>query len=86
MERYYKRPRQLREELVGEFSDDTRYTFHHFGLDKDWEIIDREVYERMRAEGWTDLEIAMSKEHIIIQSRNIEVLDRELERLNNGRE
>lgn len=86
MERYYKRPRQLREELVGVFDDDTRYVFRSLGFDRDWEIIDREVYERMRAEGWSDLEIAMSKEHIITQSRNIEAIDRELERLNNGRE
>jgi len=85
MERYYKRPRQLREELVGVFDDDTRYVFRSLGFDRDWEIIDREVYERMKAEGWSDLEIAMSKEHIIIQSRNIEAIDRELERLNNGR-
>jgi len=85
MERYFKRPRQLREELVGVFDDDTRYVFRSLGFDRDWEIIDREVYERMRAEGWSDLEIAMSKEHIIIQSRNIEAIDRELERLNNGR-
>ena len=86
MERYYKRPRQLREELVGVFDDDTRYVFRSLGFDRDWEIIDREVYERMRAEGWSDLEIAMSKEHIVTQSRNIETIDRELERLNNGRE
>jgi len=85
MERYYKRPRQLREELVGVFDDDTRYVFRSLGFDRDWEIVDREVYERMRAEGWSDLEIAMSKEHIITQSRNIEAIDRELERLNNGR-
>jgi len=85
MERYFKRPRQLREELVGVFDDDTRYVFRSLGFDRDWEIVDREVYERMRAEGWSDLEIAMSKEHIIIQSRNIEAIDRELERLNNGR-
>ena len=85
MERYFKRPRQLREELVGVFDDDTRYVFRSLGFDRDWEIIDREVYERMRAEGWSDLEIAMSKEHIITQSRNIEAIDRELERLNNGR-
>ena len=86
MERYFKRPRQLREELVGVFDDDTRYVFRSLGFDRDWEIIDREVYERMKAEGWSDLEIAMSKEHIITQSRNIEAIDRELERLNNGRE
>jgi hypothetical protein len=85
MERYFKRPRQLREELVGVFDDDTRYVFRSLGFDRDWEIVDREVYERMRAEGWSDLEIAMSKEHIITQSRNIEAIDRELERLNNGR-
>ncbi|OQA82362.1 MAG: hypothetical protein BWY29_00909 [Microgenomates group bacterium ADurb.Bin238] len=85
MERYYKRPRQLREELVGVFDDDTRYVFRSLGFDRDWEIVDREVYERMRAEGWSDLEIAMSKEHIVTQSRNIEAIDRELERLNNGR-
>ncbi|GEM_PF-6672114 len=86
MERYYKRPRRLREELVGTLDDDTRYIFHRFGMDKDWEIIDREVYEQMKAEGWSDLEIAMSKEHIVTQSRNVEAIDRELERLNNGRE
>ena len=85
MERYYKRPRQLREELVGVFDDDTRYVFRSLGFDRDWEIIDREVYEQMKAEGWSDLEIAMSKEHIVTQSRNIEAIDRELERLNNGR-
>lgn len=85
MERYFKRPRQLREELVGVFDDDTRYVFRSLGFDRDWEIIDREVYERMKAEGWSDLEIAMSKEHIVTQSRNIEAIDRELERLNNGR-
>jgi len=84
MERYYKRPRQLREELVGVFDDDTRYVFRSLGFDRDWEIIDREVYEQ-KAEGWYDLEIAMSKEHIVTQSRNIEAIDRELERLNNGR-
>lgn len=85
MERYYKRPRQLREELVGVFDDDTRYVFRSLGFDRDWEIIDREVYEQMKAEGWSDLEIAMSKEHIVTQSRNVETIDRELERLNNGR-
>ena len=85
MERYFKRPRRLREELVGVFDDDTRYVFRSLGFDKDWEIIDREVYEQMKAEGWSDLEIAMSKEHIVTQSRNIEIIDRELERLNNGR-
>jgi len=85
MERYFKRPRQLREELVGVFDDDTRYVFRSLGFDRDWEIVDREVYERMKAEGWSDLEIAMSKEHIVTQSRNIEAIDRELERLNNGR-
>ena len=85
MERYFKRPRQLREELVGVFDDDTRYVFRSLGFDRDWEIVDREVYERMRAEGWSDLEIAMSKEHIVTQSRNVETIDRELERLNNGR-
>jgi len=85
MERYFKRPRQLREELVGVFDDDTRYVFRSLGFDRDWEIIDREVYEQMKAEGWSDLEIAMSKEHIVTQSRNIEAIDRELERLNNGR-
>ena len=53
---------------------------------RDWEIIDMEVYSRMKAEGCSDLEISMSNEHIIMQSRNIEALDRELERLNNGRE
>jgi hypothetical protein len=85
-ERYVKRRRNLREELVGELTEDTRYFFNQYGLDRDWEIIDMEVYSRMKAEGWSDLEISMSKEHIIMQSRNIEALDRELERLNNGRE
>lgn len=85
-ERYVKRRRNLREELVGELTEDTRYFFNQYGLDRDWEIIDMEVYSRMKAEGWSDLEISMSKEHIIMQSRNIGALDRELERLNNGRE